>query len=99
MAELRGPQRARSNRNPSPSPSPNPSPSPSPSPSPDTDAGRGPRQVHSVLEGFHAPGMGGLWAELGCLRRAISVAHPRLAAHLEGLGLDVAIFGPGWYVA
>ena len=91
MAELRGPQRARSNRN--------PSPSPSPSPSPDTDAGRGPRQVHSVLEGFHAPGMGGLWAELGCLRRAISVAHPRLAAHLEGLGLDVAIFGPGWYVA
>ena len=66
---------------PNPNPSPNPSPSPSPSPSPDTDAGRGPRQVHSVLEGFHAPGMGGLWAELGCLRRAISVAHPRLATH------------------
>ena len=87
MADLRGPQRATSN------------PSPNPSPNPDTDAGRGPHQVHSVLEGFHAPGMGGLWAELGCLRRAISVAHPRLAAHLEGLGLDVAIFGPGWYVA
>ena len=53
--------------------------------------------MRSVLDGFYAPGMGGLWAELGCLRRAISVAHSRLAAHLEGLGVDVAIFGPGWY--
>lgn len=54
--------------------------------------------VCSVLEGFYAPGMGGLWAELGCLRRAISVAHPRLAAHLDSLGVDVAIIGPSWYL-
>jgi hypothetical protein len=54
--------------------------------------------VHGPLRGFYREGMPGLWAELGCLRRALGVVHPALATHLEAMGCDVTIFGPSWYL-
>lgn len=54
--------------------------------------------TRSVLPDFYAAGMPGLWAELGAIRLALTAVRPRLAAHLEGLGCDLTIFGPAWYL-